>query len=200
MINYSAAAFAAAYGLGSQLPPPVKPEIVFAGRSNVGKSTLLNKLFNRKSLARVSSTPGKTSTINFYAAGDVFFVDLPGYGYAKVSKSEKDRWGQLIERYFNSGRDIRLVCVLTDMRHPPTKDDIQMLEYLKQCGFNCVAVCTKSDKLNKTQRNQREESLKEELKDFLNIKVIPFSSVTFEGVDILRESINNLFMGREDIV
>ena len=131
-MNLQTAAFEAAYGTFSQLPPSNLPEIAFSGRSNVGKSSLLNRLFNRKSLARVSSVPGKTVTINFYSVGDVRFVDLPGYGYAKVPKAEKLRWAEMMEGYFNSDRDIKLVVQLVDMRHPPTKDDLQMLAFLRE--------------------------------------------------------------------
>ncbi len=129
-LNYNKAEFASSYGKFSQIPPPERIEIAFAGHSNVGKSTLINKLFNRKNLARVSSVPGKTATINFYGLENIYFVDLPGYGYAKVAKSEKERWAELIEGYLASDRDIRLVFMLVDSRHAPTKDDIHMINYL----------------------------------------------------------------------
>ena len=122
-------------------------EIAFAGRSNVGKSTLINKIFNRKNLARVSSVPGKTATINFYGLENVFFVDLPGYGYAKVAKSEKRRWSELIEGYLNSGRDLRLVFLLIDMRHAPSADDLHMINYLIDAELPFVIILTKADKL-----------------------------------------------------
>ena len=126
--------FEASYGVSSQLPPSSLPEIVFAGKSNVGKSSLFNKLFNRKSLARVSSVPGKTTTINFFLLDGIRFADLPGYGYAKRSASEIQRWGELMEGYFAGGRDIRLVVQLLDMRHPPTADDKTMLGFLSDAG------------------------------------------------------------------
>ena len=148
-MNLQDAAFEAAYGTFAQLPTSDLPEIAFSGRSNVGKSSLLNRLFNRKSLARVSSVPGKTVTINFYSVGDVRFVDLPGYGYAKVPKAEKIRWAEMMEGYFNSDRNIKLVVQLVDMRHPPTKDDIMMMEFLQQTGYEFIVVMTKSDKLKK---------------------------------------------------
>ena len=165
------------------------PEIAFAGRSNVGKSSLLNKLLNRKNLARVSSVPGKTATINFYKGENVRFVDLPGYGYAKVARDEKKRWGQLMEDYFRSGRDIRLVVQLTDMRHPVTADDLSMMEFLKYHEIPFAVVMTKSDKLNKTQYKERLSGIEEELKDFGDVVKIPFSALNGEGVQALKEEI-----------
>ena len=151
-MNYNKAEFHACYGQFSQIPESVTTEIVFAGRSNVGKSTLINKIFNRKSLARVSSVPGKTATINFYKLEDVFFVDLPGYGYAKVAKSEKRRWADLIEGYLNADRNIELLFLLIDMRHAPSDDDIHMINFLIDAELPFVIILTKADKLNKTNR------------------------------------------------
>ena len=148
-MNYNKAEFCASYGKFSQIPPPERIEIAFAGRSNVGKSTLINKLFNRKSLARVSSVPGKTANINFYGMENIYFVDLPGYGYAKVSRSEKERWSGLIEGYLNSDRDLRLVFLLVDMRHAPSADDLDMINYLIDTELPFVIVLTKADKLKK---------------------------------------------------
>lgn len=184
-MNLQDATFEAAYGTFAQLPTSDLPEIAFSGRSNVGKSSLLNRLFNRKSLARVSSVPGKTVTINFYSVGDVRFVDLPGYGYAKVPKAEKMRWAEMMEGYFNSERNIRLVIQLVDMRHPPTKDDLQMLSFLRENKIPFVVALTKSDKLNKTEYAQRLKSVQTEL-DFVQTEyVIPFSAVTGEGREAL---------------
>ncbi len=191
-LNYNKAEFTAAYGKFSQLPPPERIEIAFAGHSNVGKSTLINKLFNRKNLARVSSVPGKTATINFYGLDNMYFVDLPGYGYAKVSKSEKERWSGLIEGYLSSDRDIRLVFMLVDMRHAPTKDDIQMIDYLIDTEMPFVLVLTKADKLNKTERAKRLEAFKHEIPCFEDIHSIPFSSQTFEGVEELRQIVDEI--------
>lgn len=146
-LNFGKAEFLTSYGLASQLPNSEKPEFVFAGRSNVGKSSLINKLCNRKRLARVSSTPGKTATINFYSAGDVFLVDLPGYGYAKTSASERTRWDSLINGYFSQSRQIPLLLQLLDCRHAPSKDDVGMLSYLKHYNIPFVAVLTKADKI-----------------------------------------------------
>lgn len=148
-MNYNKAVFENAYGVLSQLPESDEPEVVFAGRSNVGKSSLLNKLFNRKNLARVSSVPGKTITINFYDVDNIKFVDLPGYGYAKISKQELKRFGELMEGYFKSGRNIALVVLLIDMRHPLTKDDEGMICFLKEMNIPFIIVMTKADKLRK---------------------------------------------------
>ncbi|MBQ9807771.1 MAG: YihA family ribosome biogenesis GTP-binding protein [Ruminococcus sp.] len=191
-LNYNKAEFTAAYGKFSQLPAPERIEIAFAGHSNVGKSTLINKLFNRKNLARVSSVPGKTATINFYGLENIYFVDLPGYGYAKVAKSEKERWAGLIEGYLSSDRDIRLVFMLVDMRHAPTKDDVQMINYLIDTEMPFVLVLTKADKLNKTERAKRMEAFKDEIPCFEEIHSIPFSSQTFEGVEELREIVEEI--------
>ena len=188
-MNFNTATFEAAYGTFSQLPPSDFPEIVFSGRSNVGKSSLLNKIFSRKALARVSSVPGKTITINFYRVGDVRFADLPGYGYAKVPMKEKLRWSSMMEGYFSSNRDIRLVVQLVDMRHPPTADDISMLHYLKELNFPFIVVLTKSDKLKKMERIKRMEALKEELAFIDGATIIPFSSENGEGVEEVRKTI-----------
>ncbi len=190
-MNLQKAQFEAAFGTFDQLPPSDLPEVAFAGRSNVGKSSLLNKLFNRKSLARVSSVPGKTITINFYKADDVRFADLPGYGYAKVAKSEKKRWADMLEGYFNSDRDIKLVVQLIDMRHPPTKDDLMMLEFLQSKGFDFVVVMTKSDKLNKSEYAARLKSAQAELEFVPANRLIPFSSVNGEGVESLTAMLKN---------
>ena len=130
-MNWNKSEFQASYGLSSQLPESDRPEYVFSGRSNVGKSSLINKLCNRKSLARVSATPGKTATINFYRVDDVYFVDLPGYGYARVSDAERQRWDELINSYFDARRRVTLLVQLLDSRHAPSADDMQMLEYLR---------------------------------------------------------------------
>ena len=191
-MNLQDAAFEAAYGTFAQLPTSDLPEIAFSGRSNVGKSSLLNRLFNRKSLARVSSVPGKTVTINFYSVGDVRFVDLPGYGYAKVPKAEKIRWAEMMEGYFNSDRNIKLVVQLVDMRHPPTKDDLQMLSFLRENKIPYVVALTKSDKLNKTEYAQRLKSVQTEL-DFIRTEcVIPCSAVTGEGREALLDAIRSV--------
>lgn len=190
--NYNKAEYIASYGKYSQIPPSERIEIAFAGHSNVGKSTLINKIFNRKNLARVSSVPGKTATINFYGLENVYFVDLPGYGYAKVAKTEKERWSGLIDGYLNSDRDIRLIFMLVDMRHAPTKDDLKMIDYLIDTEMPFVLVLTKSDKLKKTERQKRMEAFRTEIPCFDDMHVIPFSSMTFEGVEELREIIEEI--------
>lgn len=191
-MNYNKAEFHASYGTFSQIPACSRMEIAFAGRSNVGKSTLINKIFNRKNLARVSSVPGKTATINFYGLENVFFVDLPGYGYAKVAKSEKRRWSELIEGYLNSGRDLRLVFLLIDMRHAPSADDLHMINYLIDVELPFVIILTKADKLKVMQRKARMEAFAEEIPYFDEIHIVPFSSQTFEGVEEVRNIIEEL--------
>lgn len=181
--------YEASYGTIQQLPKSDAVEIAFAGRSNVGKSSMLNKVLNRKNLARVSSVPGKTVTVNFFDCDGVKLVDLPGYGYAKVNFNEKKRWADLMEGYFNSGRNIRLVVQLTDMRHPVTKDDLDMMRFMQSAGFEFIVVMTKSDKLNKTERTKRLEAIKEELAEFGDIEAIPFSAQNGEGADKIREAI-----------
>ena len=165
------------------------PQIAFSGRSNVGKSSLLNKLLSRKSLARVSSVPGKTVTINFFKVDNCRFVDLPGYGYAKVARDEKLRWAELMEGYFSSGRDIRLVVQLVDMRHMPSQQDIDMIEYLIECEIPFVVALTKCDKLNKTERMNQLEAICTLLAKYGNISVVPFSSTKGDGVEELRSLI-----------
>lgn len=187
-LNYNKATFKTAYGISSQLPKSEGVEIAFCGRSNVGKSSCINKLFNRKGLARVSCVPGKTATINFYDVQGVNFVDLPGYGYAKVSKSEKHRWSELIEGYFAQNRNIKLVISLIDMRHPPTELDIQMVEYLIERELPFIVVMTKSDKLNKTETANRLEAIKTEL-PYDGLITLPFSGEKGTGVEELRELI-----------
>ena len=181
--------FSAAYGTSSQLPESGIPEIVFSGRSNVGKSSLINRLFARKNLARVSSTPGKTVTVNFFKVDGVYFVDLPGYGYAKRNKSEKERWAELMEGYFGSGRNIRLVIQLLDMRHAPSADDITMLDFLSGSGIPYIIVFTKSDKLNKGETEKRREESAKELAPYGEIPKVEFSSVTGKGTDEIKELI-----------
>lgn len=185
-MNYNKAEFEKAYGISSQLPPSDITEIAFAGRSNVGKSSLLNKLFNRKSLARVSSVPGKTITINFYDVDGYKFVDLPGYGYAKLSKSERDRFGELMEGYFQSGRNIKLVVQLVDMRHKPSQDDFGMIDFMKQMNIPFIVVCTKADKLKVKEFKKREQEIKEELSMVDIDLIIPFSSQNGLGLDKIK--------------
>ncbi len=191
-MNFNNVSFEAAFGSKTQLKKSTCPEVVFSGRSNVGKSSLINKLVNRKALARVSTKPGKTGTINFYDIdGKLKFVDLPGYGYAKVSAKEKARWSELVEGYFNSERNISLVVQLVDMRHKPTADDLHMIEFLQSRGLKFVVVLTKSDKLNKTQREERLAKLSEDF-PFDGVNFVVFSSVTGEGVEEVMSAFDDL--------
>ena len=185
-MRYDTAQFEASYGTEKQLQPSTLPEIAFSGRSNVGKSSLLNKLLGRKSLARVSSMPGKTVTVNMFRLDECRFVDLPGYGYAKVSRDEKIRWAKLMEAYFGSDRDIRLVVQLVDMRHDPTKQDLEMIEFLKANEIPFIVALTKCDKLNKTERMNQLMSICGILTKYGNISVIPFSAVKGDGVEEIR--------------
>ncbi len=197
-MNFNNAKFDCAYGVSAQLPESTAKEIVFAGRSNVGKSSLLNRLFGRKGLARVSSVPGKTITINFYDVDGFRFVDLPGYGYAKISRSEKERFAELMEGYFAQSRNISLVLLLIDMRRPPSADDMQMIEFLKSKGLDFAAVLTKSDKLNKTQFAERLKKAALELGG--DCAAIPFSALNSNGVEEIRRLIENkLSDNREDM-
>lgn len=181
--------YEASYGTAQQLPASEHIEIAFAGRSNVGKSSMLNKILNRKNLARVSSVPGKTVTVNFFDCDGIKLVDLPGYGYAKVNFNEKKRWADLMEGYFTSDRNIRLVVQLTDMRHPVTKDDLDMMRFMQSAGYDFIVVMTKSDKLNKTERTKRMEDIHTELAEFGDVKTIPFSASNGEGADEIRKAI-----------
>lgn len=183
--------FTAAYGTSKQLPPSKEAEIVFSGRSNVGKSSLINKLFNRKNLARVSSVPGKTITVNFFRGDGVYFVDLPGYGYAKREQSEKKRWAELMEGYFQSQRNIALVIQLIDMRHAPSADDMVMLNFLRQTEIPFVIAFTKCDKLNKTETEKRRAAFETELADYADIQKIEFSAIKGTGVEEMKAAIEN---------
>ncbi len=183
--------YEASYGTAQQLPKSDHIEIAFAGRSNVGKSSMLNKILNRKNLARVSSVPGKTVTVNFFDCDGIKLVDLPGYGYAKVNFNEKKRWADLMEGYFTSERNIRLVVQLTDMRHPVTKDDLDMMRFMQSAGYDFIVVMTKSDKLNKTERNKRLEDIHTELAEFGDVKIIPFSASNGEGAEEIRKVIED---------
>lgn len=190
-MNFNNIEFTKSYGTSSQLPDSDIPEIVFSGHSNVGKSSLMNKLFNRKNLARVSSTPGKTITINFFKGDKVWFVDLPGYGYAKRDKGEKQRWAELMEGYFHQERNIPLVIQLIDMRHAPSSDDMTMLSFLRETGIPFVIALTKCDKLNKSETEKRRAEISKELSAYEDITKIEFSSVNGKGVDEIKMQIIN---------
>ncbi|MBQ9228312.1 MAG: YihA family ribosome biogenesis GTP-binding protein [Eubacterium sp.] len=188
-MNYQQAQFEQAFGISAQLPPSELPEIAFAGRSNVGKSSLLNRLFNRKQLARVSSVPGKTVTINFYRLDGCRFVDLPGYGYAKISKQEKERFAELMEGYFNSDRQLKLVVQLVDLRHKPSADDYAMIAFLKDRNIPFIVVQTKRDKLKVKEYQKRISESAQELSAAGDVTVIPFSALTGEGADQIKQCI-----------
>ncbi len=185
-MNYAKAEFISSYGLSSQLPDCDRPEIVFSGRSNVGKSSLINKLCNRKSLARVSATPGKTATINFYAVASVFFVDLPGYGYAKVAKSERQRWDELINTYFSATRGKVVLVQLLDVRHKPSKDDVQMLEYLEHYSVPFVVALTKADKIKKSELQNKIEYFERLCDEYGCLKVMLTSADSGYGIEELK--------------
>lgn len=197
-IRWEQAEFERSLGVSAQLTPSDLPEIAFSGRSNVGKSSLINRVLGRKALARTSATPGKTATINFYRLPVMRLVDLPGYGYARVSGSEKRRWSELIEGYFDDDRDLRLVLQLLDIRHAPSRDDIQMLDYMVERQIPFVAVLTKADKLNKTQRAERLAAFERELSDYEGVTVVPFSATTGEGAEVLREILLDVCSGEEE--
>lgn len=190
-MNFNQVEFERSFGTSAQLPPSDLPEVAFAGRSNVGKSSLLNLLFGRKGLAKVSQTPGKTSTINFFRTKDARFVDLPGYGYAKVSKAELGRWSELIEGYFNQDRDFALVCSLIDIRHPASALDESMIGFLQKAQLPFLVVLTKADKLSRSQGNNRKLALKSQLGLGDSVPLLITSSLKKVGVEPLREAIES---------
>ncbi len=191
-MNYNNAQFERAYTTLAQLDNSDLPELCFSGRSNVGKSSLINKILGRKSIARVSSKPGKTITINFYKVDNIRLVDLPGYGYAKVAYSEKERWAELMEGYFGSERNIKMVFQLIDMRHPATEFDISMLDFLRHNEIPYTVILTKADKLNKSESEKRLKLIYEELGEFAeNTEIIPFSIQSLSGVERVREIISS---------
>ena len=197
-MNYQNAKFFTSFGRLSQMPKSDRIEIAFAGRSNVGKSSLLNKILNRKALARVSSMPGKTVTINFFSLENIYFVDLPGYGYAKVSKREKEKWGELIGGYLNDGeRQLELVFQLIDIRHEPSKEDIMMINFLIDNEIPFVIVFTKADKLKPSKRDERMAGFSTEIPCFSQITSIVASAQTGEGIDEIRAIIDEVAEGAE---
>lgn len=194
-MNFNNVTFERSFGISSQLPPSTLPEVAFAGRSNVGKSSMLNALFGRKSLAKVSQKPGKTSTINFFATEGARFVDLPGYGYARVAKSEKGRWAELIEGYFNQDRNFALVVSLVDIRHEAQQLDLNMINFLMEAGLPFAVVFTKADKLSRNQQNKQVSVLRRQLALPEDVPMLVTSSEKREGFDVLRKLITQACEG-----
>ena len=196
-MNFNNVTFERSFGISSQLPPSTLPEVAFAGRSNVGKSSIMNKIFNRRNLVKVSSTPGKTANVNFFEADGVHFVDLPGYGFAQRSKGERDRWAQLIGDYFDLDRSFNLVVSLVDIRHDPSKLDHQMIEFLQEGEFPFIVALTKADKLSRNQQAKQTAAIKRQL----NVpakNVIVTSSESGQGIEELREIIEQYCLGEEE--
>ncbi|HJB00634.1 MAG TPA: ribosome biogenesis GTP-binding protein YihA/YsxC [Candidatus Mediterraneibacter merdavium] len=186
-------------GITSTLPKNDKPEAAFAGKSNVGKSSLINALMNRKSYARTSATPGKTQTINFYNINEeLYLVDLPGYGYAKVSEKEKAQWGKMIERYLHESGQLRTVFLLIDIRHEPSANDKMMYQWVVEQGYDPVIIATKLDKIKRSQVQKHVKMLKDGLSLVPGTAVIPFSSVTKQGRDEIWELIETVCFPQDE--
>lgn len=186
-------------GVTSKIPDNQLPEIAFAGKSNVGKSSLINALMNRKSLARISAQPGKTQTINFYNINDeLYFVDLPGYGYAKVSQQEKEKWGKMIEKYLHRSKVLQAVFLLVDIRHEPSANDRQMYEWILANGYHPIVIATKLDKINRSQIAKQVKLVKQGLGVDKDTIVIPFSAETKQGREEIYALIDQL-TGKEEV-
>lgn len=184
-----------------QYPDTVVPEIAFAGKSNVGKSSMINALLNRRSLARTSSQPGKTQTLNFYNINDSFnFVDLPGYGYAKVSKTEKEKWAKMIDIFLHNRNQLREVILLVDIRHEPNSNDIQMYDWIKGCGYTGYVIASKADKLSKSQQIKSINIIKKTLRITDSNMVIPFSSTSKSGVEQIWDLFERILQIENDTV
>lgn len=182
-------------GITSVLPENNRPEIAFAGKSNVGKSSLINALMNRKSYARISATPGKTQTINFYNINEeLYLVDLPGYGYARVSEQEKEKWGQLIERYLHGSSQLKAVFLLVDIRHEPSANDKMMYEWVVSQGYHPIIIATKLDKIKRSQVDKHLKMLRTGLSLVPGTKIIPFSSMTKQGRDEIWELVETEYL------
>lgn len=187
-------------GITSKLPDTKRPEVAFAGKSNVGKSSLINGLMNRKALARTSAQPGKTQTINFYNINEqIYLVDLPGYGYAKVSVAEKEKWGKMIEKYLHNSSNLKAVFLLIDIRHEPSANDKVMYEWIVHNGFEPIIIATKLDKIKRSQLQKQIKLIKEGLKLRPGTTLIPFSAQTKQGRDEIWELIDTLTGAGETI-
>ena len=186
-------------GVTSKLPENTLPEVAFAGKSNVGKSSLINAVVNRKSFARVSSEPGKTQTINFYNINEeVYLVDLPGYGYAKAGKKEVEAWGQLIERYLNTSEMLRAVFLLVDIRHAPSANDKQMFEWMKFVGYDPIVIATKMDKIKRSQIDKQIKLIRQGLGADKDTIVVPVSSETKQGIDTIQDFFDQIVENEAD--
>ena len=185
-------------GITSKLPANTQPEFAFAGESNVGKSSLINALMNRKAYARTSAQPGKTQTINFYHINDAFYyVDLPGYGYARANQEVKAKWGKMIEKYLHTSKNLKAVFLLIDIRHEPSANDCQMYEWILHNGYEPIIIATKLDKLKRSQIQKHLKMIKEGLQLKKGSTVIPFSAETKQGRDEIWEVIESLTDGKE---
>ncbi len=186
-------------GITSKLPENQLPEVAFAGKSNVGKSSLINALVNRKKLARTSGQPGKTQTINFYNVNkEMYIVDLPGYGYAKISREVSAKWGPMIENYLHTSRQLRMVFLLIDIRHKPGANDIQMYRWILSNGFSPVIITTKLDKIKRSQVKKQLDLIRETLKVIEGVPIVPFSAVTKQGRDEIWGLIEEYALGYEE--
>lgn len=188
-------------GITSKLPANTLPEVAFAGKSNVGKSSLINALMNRKNLARTSEKPGKTQTINFYNINEeLYFVDLPGYGYATASEAVKAQWGKMIEDYLHKSKQLKLVFLLIDIRHKPSENDCIMYEWIKKMGFSPVIIATKLDKINRSQIAKQVKLIKTTIGADKETIVIPFSATTKQGREDIYDLLDRTVLQRENLV
>lgn len=183
-------------GITSKLPENSMPEVAFSGKSNVGKSSLINALMNRKSLARTSSQPGKTQTINFYNVNDrIYFVDLPGYGYARANENVKAQWGKMIENYLHRSQQLKAVFLLIDIRHKPSDNDCVMYDWILDHGFKPIIIATKLDKINRSQIQKQVKLLRETLRAEKDTRIVPFSATTKQGREEIYEIIEEILQG-----
>ena len=183
-------------GITSKLPENSMPEVAFSGKSNVGKSSLINALMNRKSLARTSSQPGKTQTINFYNVNDsIYFVDLPGYGYARANENVKAQWGKMIENYLHQSQQLKAVFLLIDIRHKPSDNDCVMYDWILDHGFTPIIIATKLDKINRSQIQKQVKLLRETLRAGKDTRIVPFSATTKQGREEIYEIIEEILQG-----